>query len=127
LLPTSSSSQNKLTEGIPAKDTKTDLASGEIPSFLKQIKKVNHEFAIIFEFWKGEVGAFPDLGGGEDFRRAARSAAASDLGGFLFQAVMVEGRKVGFKSQAFSNRKQGGRGMFVEAETRSGKWSEVGR
>jgi hypothetical protein len=71
LLPTGSSGQNQLTEGIPAKDTKTDLAGGEIPSFLKQIKKVNHEFAIIFKLWEGEVGAFPDLGGSAEGLQAS--------------------------------------------------------
>jgi hypothetical protein len=32
----------------------------------------------------------------------------------------VVGRKEGFKSQAFSKRKVGGRGMEVEAVTKSG-------
>jgi hypothetical protein len=77
LLPTSSSSENELTESVPAKDTKTNLTSGEIPRFLKQIKKVNHEFAIIFEFWKGEVGAFPDLGGGAEGLQACGQIGSS--------------------------------------------------
>jgi hypothetical protein len=84
LLPTGSSGQNQLTEGIPAKDTKTDLAGGEISSFLKQIKKVNHEFAIIFEFWKGEVGAFPDLGGGAEGLQASGQIGSSIISRGVF-------------------------------------------
>jgi hypothetical protein len=72
-----SSGQNQLNKGIPAKDTKTNLASGEIPSFLKQIKKVNHEFAIIFKLWKGEVGAFPDLGGSTEGLQASGQIGSS--------------------------------------------------
>jgi hypothetical protein len=43
--------------------TKPELPGGENTRFLKKIKKVNQEFAVIFNFWVKKVGAFPNLSG----------------------------------------------------------------
>jgi hypothetical protein len=45
-----------------AQDTQRELIHEEHPSFLKQIKHINKELAVIFKFRVEKVGAFPNLG-----------------------------------------------------------------
>jgi hypothetical protein len=62
LLRVGSASQDKLLQGGPAGDTKRALLQRESTILLKQIEKINDEFAIIFKQGIEFVVALPNLG-----------------------------------------------------------------
>jgi hypothetical protein len=63
LLPAGSPFPNEGRQRVPIEHMELELPGGEIMRFLKKIKKVNQEFAVIFNFGVEEVGAFPNLSG----------------------------------------------------------------
>jgi hypothetical protein len=62
LLPVGSASQDKPLQGGPAGDTERALLQRESTILLKQIEKINDEFAIIFKQGIEFVVALPNLG-----------------------------------------------------------------
>jgi hypothetical protein len=120
--------QDQPLQSVPAQHTQSQLLRRKRPSLFKQVKKIDDKRAIILEFRVEVVGAFPDLGSVAE-RLEASSEISSSVGEGLrtVPGRKSRGEEMGFFSQEFSNRKQAARGIFVEAVTRRGTWSEVGR
>jgi hypothetical protein len=77
LLPPRSTHQHQLLQGGPAQGTEGELIHREGTSFLEEIKHINHERAIIFEFGVEFVGAFPNLGSvAEGFQASCKIASS---------------------------------------------------
>jgi hypothetical protein len=84
--------------------------------------------AIILEFRVEVVGAFPDLGSvAERLKAGSEITSSVSEGRRTVLGRKSRGEEKGVFSQEFLNRKQAARGFFVEAVTRRGTWSEVGR